>query len=209
MNDILPSTIKRTVIYLYLLSFTLPEQVSELPPLREELGEDWSRAVEAAARLMVAFQQASRNPDTELVAGLTRADSSPEACRAFQEKMDALAQLPGRAKMENRLHRKRGCRLCETPCRYGYFSLLTEPDFSVLHKMLGEQPGVPVQTVWQFTLMHLAKSLALGRWYIGAHHLGNLAYCLVSLATAKSRYPFPEAQMKKFQAMNQEMIRNP
>lgn len=131
MSNALPaSTIKQSILYLNLLSFVPPERVIDLQPLRDSFGDDWSRAVESASRLIVSFQQASRDPESELVSELARAalsaNSSPEACRAFQDQMDVLAKLPGRAKADNRLHRKRGCQLCETPCRYGYFALLTE-----------------------------------------------------------------------------------
>ena len=205
------NNVKKSMLYLYALSFTPPEKVAELKDLRDELGDDWESALDSALRLMVSFQQARREPDDELVSGLVRvalnADSSPEACRAFQEKMEALARLPGRAKAQNRLHRKRGCRLCETPCRYGYFSLITEPKFDLLQEMLEEKSNQPIQAVWEFTLKHLAEKITDKPWQIRAEHIGNLAYCLVSLATAKSRYRFPEAQMQKFQAMNQAMIR--
>jgi len=204
------SLLKRTLIYLHLLSFAPPERVGELSSLRENFGKDWPRAVEAASRLIVAFQQASRDPESRLAAELARAalgaDSSPESCRAFQARMDALAQLPGRAKPENRLHRKRGCRLCVAPCRYGFFSLISEPDFESLSNLLETHPRQPVQAVWRFTLQHLAQTFSAGRWHITAAHLGNLSYCLIALATAKSRYPFPEAQMQKFQVLNQAMM---
>ncbi|MBC8333080.1 MAG: hypothetical protein H8E28_13955 [Anaerolineae bacterium] len=202
--------LKHTLLYLHLLSFTPPEKVADLQPLRDSLGEDWPRSAESAVRLIVSFQQASRNPESELVSELARlarsADSSPEACRAFQTQMDTLAQLPGRAKPEHRLHRKRGCQLCATPCRYGYFSLVTEPNFEGLPNLLEAQTSHPVQAVWQFTLTQLAETFNADRWHISAKHLGNLSYCLVALATAKSRYPFPEEQMRKFQAMNQSLI---
>ena len=64
----------------------------------------------------------------------------------------------------------------------------------------------PIQTVWRFTLFHLSQTLGAGKWHIGADQLGNLSYCLVALATAKSRFRFPEEQMRKFQEMNQELI---
>ncbi len=207
---------KNTLIYLHLLSFTPPDKVADLRSLRSSFVEDWPQAVEAAARLMVAFHQASRNPEGELVAELARAalsaDSSPEACRSFQDQVNKLSQHPGRAKPENRLHRKRGCRLCATPCRYGFFSLLTEPDFETLQELLNTENNKnpahqkPIAAVWRYTLTHLGNTFQVGEWHIAADHLGNLAYCLVSLATAKSRYPFPETQMRKFQEINQNLI---
>ena len=218
MNNIPASIIKKTIIYLNLLSFIPPERVDEYPSSEEMFGESWPQVVEKAARLMVSFQSASRYPDGELVARLVdvalRADSSPEDCRAFQEKMDALAQLPGRAKAKNRLHRKKGCRFCESPCRYGYFSLITEPDFKKLQytleaenaKPLGEQQ--PIQAIWKYTLNHITQTLNVEKWNISANHLGNLAYCLITLSTVKSRFAFPEEQMQKFQSLNQAMIRS-
>lgn len=216
MNHIPASMIKKAIIYLSILSYTPPQRVADLLSLQERFGDDWPQIVNAAARLMVSFQQATRDPDEELVAELTRAalgvDSSPESCRAFQEQMIKLAQLPGRAKENNRIHRKRGCRLCQAPCRYGYFSLISEPDFDALQQILeveNNRPAAerkPVLAVWYFTLNHLSQTLEAGKWHIGADQLGNLAYCLVSLATAKSRYRFPEEQMRKFQEMNQRFI---
>ncbi len=218
MTSPLPaSTIKQTIIYLNLLSFVPPERMGELPSPRESFGEDWTRAVEAASRLIVAFQQASRDPGSELVAELARAalgaDSSPGACRAFQDQMQAISELPGRAKFDNRRHRKKGCRFCEVPCRYGYFSLISEPDFKSLQRALetenskSPQDQQPLQAIWKYTLNHLSQTLDAGQWNIPADHLGNLSYCLAALATAKSRYLFPEAQMRKFQDLNQQMIR--
>ena len=210
MNNLSASTTRRTIIYLNLLSYIPPERVCEFPSPGEMFGEGWPQTVETAARLMVSFQSASRDPDGELVKGMVDAalnvDSSPEACRAFQEKMDTLAQLPGHAKAHNRLHRKRGCQLCESPCRYGYFSLISEPDFSTLQEQLVAESGGPVQAVWQFTLNHIDKIFQTGHWPITKKHLGNLSYCLISLATAKSRFAFPEEQMRKFQDLNQAMI---
>lgn len=216
MNNAPTSIIKQALIYLHMLSFIPQEFVGDLPPLQDDYGEDWPQAVEAASELIVAFHQASRDPENGLVEALARAalsaDSSPENCRAFQDQMGKLSQHPGRAKAENRLHRKRGCRLCETPCRYGYFSLVSEPDFDALLELLNTEinkPAAeqnPVAAVWHFTLTHLAETFQADKWHIAAGHLGNLAYCLVALATAKSRYPFPEEQMRRFQAMNQRLI---
>lgn len=219
MNSKIPATqVKQTIIYLNLLSYIPPERVNELPSPREIMGDDWAQAVEAASRLLVAFQQATRDPENELVSGLARsalrADSSPEACRAFQKQIHQLTQLPGRAKEINRLHRKRGCLFCETPCRYGHFSLISEPNFDELQHLLEvdntrpPKQRQPVQVVWRFTLNHLLNTFQTGKWHISPDHLGNLSYCLVALATAKSRYRFPEEQMRKFQAMNQNLIQH-
>lgn len=221
MNRLPASTLKNTILYLCNLSFAPPERVAEMrlagDRLREQRGaEIWPQAVWEASRLMVAFQQASRNPEKNLIEGLARAalnaDSSPQACRAFGEELDKLAALPGRARDINRLHRKRGCQLCAAPCRYGYFSLLSEPNFETLQQILeaeNRKPSEirrPVHAVWQYSLKHLSQTTGAGQWHINARHLGNLAFCLVTLATTKSRYPFPEEQIRKFQELNQQLI---
>ncbi len=221
MNRLPASIIKKTILYLINLSFAPPERVAEMrlagDRLREQMGKEiWPQAVWEASSLTVAFQQASRNPEKNLIEGLAgaalTADSSPEACRTFEEELDKLAALPGRARDINRLHRKRGCQLCATPCRYGYFSLLSEPNFESLQQTLeaeNHKPSAiqrPIHAVWQFSVKHLSQTMGAGQWHITARHLGNLAYCLVTLATTKSRYPFPEEQMRKFQEMNQALI---
>lgn len=44
MNPIPASTLKRTLIYLYLLSFVPPQRVGDLRPSRESFGKDWPRS---------------------------------------------------------------------------------------------------------------------------------------------------------------------
>ena len=171
MNRLPASMIKKTIIYLCNLSYAPVERVAEMRSagdrVRAEMGvENWPLAVSQASRLMVAFQQASRDPEPDLIEGLARAalnaDLSPEACRAFLEQIEAISALPGRAKKINRLHRKRGCRLCMTPCRYGYFSLISEPNFEPLHQALeaeNHKPAdqqQPIHVVWKFSLNHLS-----------------------------------------------------
>ncbi len=220
-HQIPASQLKKTIIYLTLLSYSPPERVAALQPfeqaLQGEIGAAWPETVHRACSHIVAFQQASRDPDADLVEALVDAASSaaasPEGAQVFQSQMQKVAKLPGRADPENRIHRKRGCRLCQNPCRYGYFSLLSEPNFDDLRlaletenrKPIGQQR--PVRLVWRFTLKHLSQALDLAAWDIDAGHLGNLAYCLLTLATAKSRFPFPEEQMRKFQEENQALMR--
>jgi len=215
------SQLKKTIIYLSLLSFSPPERTAAFQPfekvLQGEIGTAWPETLFQACSHLVAFHQASRDPDADLVEALVDAASSaaasPEGAQVFQSQMERLATSPGRADPENRIHRKRGCRLCQNPCRYGYFSLLSEPNFDSLQrgleaenrKPIGQQR--PVRLVWRFSLKHLSQALDLTAWDIDADHLGNLAYCLLTLATAKSRYPFPEEQMRKFQDKNQALIR--
>ena len=222
-NTFSPSQLKQTILYLQVLSYISPTRVNELHPfvdrLQQNLGEEAApQALTKACEMIVSFQQASREPNPEFIDDLISvasiAHSSPQACRAFQDKMDSLAELPGRAKAKNRLHRKKGCRFCETPCRYGYFALLSEPDFNELQKALEQenkkpsQERQPIQAVWAYTLKHLSQTLDAGKWHITAHHLGNLAYCLLMLSTAKSRYAFPEKTVQQFQERNQRSIKH-
>ncbi len=220
MNKIPASQRKKVIIYLQSLSFAAPDHMggfeSVKTALQAELEVDWPDAVTQACQHIVAFHQATRDPEVELVAVLAEAaqsaDSSPEACRAFQDKMNMLAQLPGRAKENNRLHRKKGCRFCEVPCRYGYYSLISEPNFKSLQSALeaenSKPPGdqQPLQAIWMYTLNHISQSMDAGQWHISAYHLGNLAYCLLMLSTAKSRFAFPEDVVKRFQESNQILI---
>ncbi len=219
-NTIPASQRKQVIIYLLTLSFASPNHMGGLEAVKnailQELEGDWSDAVMQACQHIVSFHQASRDPDAERVAALAEAaqsaDSSPEACRAFQDQMNMLAQLPGRAKESNRLHRKKGCRYCEIPCRYGYYSLISEPDFNKLQQTLetenskSGQDQQPLQAIWMYTLNHISQSMDAGQWHISADHLGNLAYCLLMLATAKSRFAFPEEVVKRFQDQNQQLI---
>jgi hypothetical protein len=216
-----PSKIKKAIIYLNLLSFCPPERVNDfsscLEALKDELGEsDWPKIVFQSANYILAFHENSREPDAERTAALAsaalQAASTPQACSNFQKLMQATAEHPERAKAEKRLHHRKGCRFCEMPCRYGYFSLVSEPDFGLLRTTLEKENGKPaaeqqvLHTLWQFTIGHIARLLPGGMLPITNEHLGNLTYCLVSLATVKSRYAFPEAQMKKFQDLNQILI---
>ena len=221
MNKLPASKRKQVILYLQSLSFASPNHISGFEPVKSallgKLEVDWSEVVLAACQHIVAFHQASRDPDAELVAGLAEvaqsADSSPEACRAFQKKMQEISELPGRAKANNRLHHKKGCRFCEVPCRYGYYSLISEPEFESLQKALeaenNKPPGdqQPLQAIWTYTLNHISQTMDAGQWHVSAYHLGNLAYCMLMLSTAKSRFAFPEDVVKRFQAGNQQLIR--
>ncbi len=97
-------------------------------------------AVPDIARRIMAFHLASREPDQDDVVALAQllkiADHSPQEAAAFQEVMHVVAGQPGRAKWNNRLHRDKGCASCKAPCRYGFFTLVSEPDFITLKAML-------------------------------------------------------------------------
>jgi len=209
-------TISKTISYLYLLSYSPPENIDQfravMVEFRQQLGADiWDDAIQVACEHIVSFHSASRQLDLDLVSGLVAAartaDADSEAARAFQAQMDEISQLSGRAKPNNRLHRKRGCRLCQKPCRYGYFSLISAPNFEQLPSIIKKHPSQPIRALWHYTIQHVVATLGIGGFSINATDLGDLAYCLLSLATTKSRYPFPEAQMKKFQTLNQAAIR--
>jgi cell pole-organizing protein PopZ len=228
-QEIPVGSIKKTIAYFYLLSFCPPEKVPELKrilaPFRESMAKEagmsqkalFAHAIPEACARIVAYHQGTREPDKKAVKALTaaaqKADSSKKSAAAFQERMNEIWQLPGRAKPENRLHRKKGCALCQSACRYGYFSLVSEPQLSELQMLLeaeaqkpaGEQN--PFNPVWGFAIAHLARITGVEQGLISAEHLGNLAFCLLLLATAKSRKPMPEEQLKIFQEATQRLIK--
>jgi len=227
-QDIHPNTIKGMISYYYLVAFCPPAHISELKkasePLRKELAKlvglkvaDLGKTVASeVAYRMCAFQQATREPDKETVEKLTQAiltaDSKPEKTAEYQALMREVAGHRGRAKKDNRLHRQKGCSLCQAPCQYGFFTLISEPDFKTLLAMLGAENQKlaaqrnPVNVLWTYTTTHLWKTLGTNQGFISADHLGNLAYCLLMLGTAKSRYPMAEEQLTRFQQMNQATI---
>jgi ribosomal protein L24E len=229
-QDIHPNAIKGMIAYYYLVAFCPPAHISELvkasEPLRKQLTKlaglkmpDFVKAIapEVAYRIC-AFQGATREPDKETVEKLGKAiltaDTKPEKTAEYQTLWREVAAHRGRAKESNRLHRQKGCSLCQAPCQYGFFTLISEPDFKTLLAMLGEENKKiagernPVNVLWTYTTTHLWKTLGTNQGFISADHLGNLAYCLLMLGTAKSRYPMAEEQLTRFQEMNQEAIRS-
>jgi hypothetical protein len=229
-NKINAEAVKKMIGYYYLVSFCPPEYVSDLKKASKGLRTGLAKAaglkmkdftaaaVPEVAWRVVAYQQATREPEEGVVKELTKdmkgADSNPNKAAAFQETMKEVAEHPGRAKPDNRLHRKKGCQFCVAPCRYGYFTLVSEPDFDALRAMLNaenEKPPVErdaVNVLWTYTTGHLWNVLGAREGFISADHLGNLSYCLLMLATAKSRFALPEQQLTKFQEMNQRTIQN-
>jgi hypothetical protein len=221
-------TVKKTISYYYLLSYCPPTNLGDFNKasggFRKQLAKDagmpqskfFPEVIPHVCWRIVAFSQSSREPDKELVDQLTKvaqdATKNQESLVAFQDKMLEISALPGRAKADNRLHRKKGCRFCEAPCRYGYFSLVSEPHFDLLQQILeaetkkekGKQN--PISAVWSFAISHLISLMGTEEGYISAQHLGNLAYCLLMLSMAKSRYPLPEKQITAFQEANQRLI---
>jgi hypothetical protein len=227
-QQIHPTAIKGMISYYYLVAFCPPAHIAALKKAsrktRTELAKlaglkmaDFIKAVAPeVAHRMAAFQQATREPDKETVEKLTKAlisaDTKPDKAAEYQALMRAVAIHPGRAKMNNRLHRQKGCSLCQAPCQYGFFTLISEPDFKTLLAMLGAENKKiaaqrnPVNVLWTYTTTHLWKTLGAQEGFISADHLGNLSYCLLMLGTAKSRFPMPEAQLTRFQEMNQAVI---
>ena len=142
-NTLSAESLKQTISYYYLVSYCPPERVKLLEelcqPLRsrraEENGmsaEDYrSVVIPEVCHRILAFHQNNRYPDQSLVDALAEvmfeADSSPAQATVYQAQMAKIAVLPGRAKADNRLHRKKGCSFCQKPCFYGYFTLVSDP----------------------------------------------------------------------------------
>lgn len=222
-------SLKKTICYYYLLAYCPPERVKELKEaaqlLREDIAkqsgmkvtETFNKAAPEVAHHIVAFHQNTRDPDEEWVEELTArisvADESPEKALAFQVMLGLVSRLPQRAKPDNRLHHRRGCQFCAAPCHYGYFSLVSEPRLDELKNLikleLGKSPEYmkPISAVKSFALTHIEELLGINRGAILIHNeqLANLSYCLLALATAKSRLPVPEKQFQLFQAANQNI----
>ncbi len=229
-NQLHPTAIKKMLSYYYLVAFCPPAHVRDLKKASQKMRSALSKAaglkmaefVKAVApevaQRMAAFQQATREPDKDTVGKLTKAvikaDTKPEKAADYQNLMKAIAIHPGRAKMGNRLHRNKGCKYCQAPCQYGFFSLISEPDFKTLLAMLGAENKKlaaernPVNVLWTYTTTHLWKILGKNEGFISADHLGNLSYCLLMLGTAKSRFAMPEAQLTRFQELSQQTIQN-
>lgn len=229
-QDIHPIAVKKMISYYYLVAFCPPEHISALHKASKKLRTaaaklaglkmaDFAKAVapEVAHRIC-AFQQATREPDQEMVEKLTKAiitaDTKPEKAAEYHKLLREVAAHRGRAKKSNRLHRQKGCSLCQAPCQYGFFTLISEPDFKTLLSMLGAENKKlasqrnPINVLWTYTTTHLWKVLGENQGFISADHLGNLSYCLLMLGTAKSRFPMAEEQLTRFQEMNQLTIRS-
>jgi len=222
-------TLRQTIAYFFVLSYIPPDSLGEFiyrtTPKRQELATsagmeavEYFRAVTPEiCRRMVAFHQASRNPDAGLVESLVKKalvlDENPAALAAYQEEVERLAVLPGRAKAENRLHRNKGCRYCLSPCRFGYFTLVSDPHLNDLGILLDEEAALPadkqtpIRPLYAFTMTHLSRVTGSGRGSIAPLHLSNLAYCLLLLSMARSRQPMPERQLGLFQGTSLAFLR--
>lgn len=221
--------VKKTISYLYLVSFCPPSQLAEFTPaitplfqaLLKTSGMDEQtfniQVLPQACHHMVAYSMATRYPDEKSIVFLLKAainaTASPEALQNFQTTVAELSGLPGRAKMDNRLHRNKGCRLCNSACFYGYFSLVSDPKMNLLQNMLKEEAAKPAQecsplvVLYTFAMLHLASLTGMRQVLIRPDALANLSFCLLLLSMAKSRLPLPEQQLRLIQAGNQEYIR--
>ncbi|MBN1266381.1 MAG: hypothetical protein JXA25_12865 [Anaerolineales bacterium] len=102
---------------------------------------------------------------------LVRADGNIKEIAAFLGMMFKIAAHPGREKNDNRLHHKKSCDLCTMPCRYGYFTLMVEPDYESLlalldaeNKKLVEERD-PVRVLWTYTMQQIWNLLEIRGGY--------------------------------------------
>lgn len=229
MTEFSAQTIRDAIRFYSLLSYCPPSQLdsfmAETAELRSRLYNGSSVSpdevlftlIPEVCQRIVTFQSGSRFPDQSLVDELAQAARdayySTRALVVYQKIMAAVAAHPGRARVENRLVRKRGCRFCASPCRYGYFVLLTDPDFDLLQRLLAEERSKPVEgqnliiKLWTFSMAHTLRITGGQSALLSTSHRGNLAYCLLTIATARSRYPLPEQALERLQAVNQQLIK--
>jgi len=218
-----PQVIRKMISYYYLMSYCPSEYINEFKEasqkmfatLAESTGcnrdEITELAVPEVARRILAFHLATREPDLDGVDALTQmlkiADNSPQEAAIFQRVMHLVAAHPSRSKLGNRLHRNKGCAYCAAPCSYGFFTLVSEPDFITLKAMLDAenqkfaQERDAVKVLWTYTKKHIWSVLETETGFIRPEHLGNLSYCLLLLGTAKSRFALPEAQLTRYQEL--------
>jgi hypothetical protein len=220
--------IRKSISFFYLLSFWPPALLDQFirvtqamrDGLASESGMDsgafFRHVVPEVSRRVVAFHQGTREPDPIYVDGLMaatlNADKNPDFLKAYQAKMAEIAMLPGRTKPENRLHRNKGCAYCATPCRYGFFTLVSEPKLSGLQELLASEAAKPAAEqsplipAYRFTFQHLAGLTNSSAGAIIIEHMANLSYCLLMLGMAKSRLSLPEKELQQFQSANQRFI---
>ena len=223
-------SLQGTIGYLYRLSFCPPEHIHEFCQagsfLRKGLAlaaglpeeQYFEQSLPEACQRIAAFHLGTRQPGQIIVEELStsarQALDDPQGATRFQNLMAQLAAAPGRSRPDHRLRPSKGCQFCSAACRYGYFALVTRPNYALLKNILEDEarkpPGDqdPLQAGWSFATSLLWRALGSEQGYISPDHLGNLAYCLLVLGMARSRYPLPEEQLQKFQAANQALIEN-
>jgi hypothetical protein len=228
-GTITAESIKKTITYFYLLSYSPPADIEmfkeHVYPWKKQISKSASvsetkffkEVIPEVCHRIVSYHEDTGEPNQDWVDALIKtagkADKSSEDLYEFQEMMSNIARLPQRALPENRLHRKKGCALCQLPCHYGFFTLVSDPDFDTLQDMLEAEVNrsgdtqSAIRPVWNFTFSHLMRSFDFKEEYtLHRRHLGNLSYCLLMLAMAKSRLALPEKQLKVYQAINQRLI---
>ncbi len=223
-----PTIIRKMISYYYLVSCCPPQHIDELNQVSlkmrtrlaksagialDELSE---RVIPEIARRILIFHLSDREPDPELVEVVTEiliiAENGPEETAAFQDVMRLVSAHPNRAKLENRLHRKKGCAFCSTPCRFGFFTLISEPDFITLKSMLDAenrklaQERDAVTVLWTYTRKHIWSILETEGGMINARSLSDLSYCLLLLGTAKSRFALIEDQLKGYLELSNKKV---
>ncbi len=221
-------TLKQAITLFYLLAYCPPGKLNNFltataalqDQIAGELGvsrkDIWQLLAPEVCERILSFHSAKHQPENELIEQLLIAAQfaprNTDGLAAYQSVMGDVFTLPGRAKPNQRLHRKKGCRFCENPCAYGYFSLVSEPRFDLLQQLLNaEKSKAPaeksaVRAAWSYAVTHITQVAGIGKDLIATAHLGNLAYCLLMLSMAKSRYPLPEKQVQIFQSRNQQII---
>jgi len=219
--------LEMTMAYLHLMAYCPPEYIYHFKEASSSLLEALAKQAELsvteytelvypeACQRMVAFYQSTREADPALVNKLLVAarvaDVSPTTADLFSEQLNQLADLPRQAKPRQRhqLFNKEGFTLNPAAMKYVLFAMVSKPDYELLQNMLAAETEKPaaernvVEVLWTFTIGHLWRTLGLKQAYISPQHLSNLAYCLLTLSMYKSRYPFPEADMKAFLQANQ------
>jgi hypothetical protein len=228
-GNISAELMKKTIAFFYLLAFCPPEKLGAFiritAPLRARLaagagmepGAYFAGAVPEVCRRIVAFHQATREPDARTAASLAeamgKADQSPERLAAFQARMGEIAALPARANTPNRLLQDKGCRRCAAPCRYGFFVLMSNPQFARLQELMaeetvkpasGQSPLIPAQG---FAVSHILDLIGAEEGFLQIEDLANLSFCLLVWGMGRSRVPLPENYLRLFQTANQEFIR--
>ncbi len=227
-NSIPAGSIKKAICYLYLLAFCPPDKLIDFKAntktMRKDIADQagiketalaaqiWTEA----CQYIVAFHQATREPEVELVEALAKAaqaaDKNDKNLRAFKGRMQQVVTQPGRAKPENRLHRSKGCKFCTAPCRYGYFTLVSDPQIKVLQELFAaetQRPAeeqTPLRPAYAFTMHHLSQVTGSNQGTIAFPHVVNLSYCLLLLGMAKSRMALPERQLLVFQGASRVFV---
>jgi hypothetical protein len=210
--------------YIYMLYYCPRKQVKTfkkasepmLTALAKRSGQAFrtylKNAVPHACRHIIAFHKNIRQVRKKEIDQLAESVLKTSRHGEFIKQMTDLIQNPARAKINNRIRPNKGCQFCQFPCGYGLFVLSTKPNFKILERFLQDEQNKKKKeqeafsSVWAFAVAHLWHSLGIREHFISKEHLGNLAYCLLTIAEEKSRRRFPSKEFKAFQEMNQKLI---